>query len=265
MSNKAERIMATIFFILAGVVLLMWGRGPLVWPGVAVSVLGVVGCLTGRTTLAAAVGSLAAGVSLFAQSRWGVCPDCLLAACLLGMASIAAILKDVPQKPWAVMLTIPLLIGGICLGLAIQGQPQAPAVSQEPSKPTVADSYRAAQPDTEKQAEQALAEIGTTKKAITSSKIRLYFSPWCRHCDAAVHGMVALDPEGRTWRPVVVPCSAFDEGKAELARAGYKGEAECAGESPEHAVPCLVTDTQTLVGDGRIQEWITKRKAGSAS
>lgn len=243
MLRKTEQIVAAVLFASAGAVLAIWGRGPLVWPGVVISLLGVLGCLAGRIIVPAAAGSLAAGISLFAQSRWGVCPDCILSACLLGIGSITAIMKDVPQKPALALLVLPMLAGAICL--AVQIEPASPTV---PLQAVTQSHERKTSPETVKPSEE--------------TKAMLYFSPWCSHCEKTVRSLARLDPEGRTWRPVIVPCSGLAEGEAELARAGYTGRVECAGESPEYAIPCLVTGTQTLVGDNRIQEWIS-RKAGS--
>lgn len=218
---------SALLFSAAMIVLLCAHHGPLTWPGAAAALLGALLSLLGMSGLAAAVGVLSAAVSFTAQALVGICASCTYAAFCFAAAGIAALLPLCREKPQSAALLLPLVAALLLYDLKAADYNRALAEG-------------AASPPLAAQVSSGVEEAGVPL---------LYFSPWCGYCEEPLRLYVGRDPEGRSWRPVVVPSSAAPEGRRMLREMGYRGELLSAPASPAGGLPCLrLPGGRVLVG-----------------
>lgn len=233
-------IVSGLLFLAAGVALLIWGRGPLVWPGVVAATAGFALCIFNRNTLAATCGIITAAASLFAQAIYGICMSCVFVAAMFGLAGLISSMTLIRTKPlWAVLLNIPLLCASLYLGLHVTA-PDLLAPKQS-------------------LAVQHIAQADTASIPENVNVPVLYFSPWCSYCDEAIKLFIENDPEGETWQPAVVPHYALEEGANYMRELNYTGKITSASRSPGQGLPCLVAEGQTFVGTKQILTWLKER------
>ena len=214
--------------------------GVLTPPGIICAAAGVYSAFK-KPEIAWAFGFVPAGGSFWAQAVFGICPTCVAAASLFVLAGMAAAIflgrwDSLPVTTAALGGALFLMSGLIAFQFSLPERKDL-VVAVETNRPVVEAQARAAADD---------------------GKMRLYFSPLCSHCEEVVRELAALDPEGKTWVPVVCPASAVYGGKKILARAGYRGEHELGEDSPTHSYPCLVVDGKTYEGEKAIKEVLTK-------
>lgn len=233
-------IIGGLLFLAAGVALLIWGRGPLLWPGVAVAMVGFTMCIFEKNTLAVACGTITAAISLFTQAIYGICMSCIYIAALFGLAGLISSMTIIKTRPLgALLLNVPLLCGALYLGIHI-ATPGLLAPEQPLTTQHIAQEHTASIPE---------ASVNTTVPV-------LYFSPWCSHCDDAIRLFIEKDPEGETWQPVAVPHYAIEEGTNYMRELSYTGKITSASRSPGQGLPCMVVEDKTFVGTKQISAWL---------
>lgn len=255
------RVACGCFFVGSGVALAFYGHGILFWPGILASVLGTAFAVSGRLALASLVGALAAGVSFAVQGVWGLCLSCFVSALLFGTGATVCSLVLLRDKAAVVFTLFPLLLG-MAVFVARSGYISVGSFTGAASG-YLAPEDRGA--ETRSGTEQATRGEAATHGAPAVSgvhgtaSVKLYFSPWCSHCREPLAALVKIDPEGRRWAPVVVPCLAFENGRKELKELGYSGDLECAGRSPAGILPTLEVNGKTYSGSKDILSEIRRR------
>lgn len=235
------------FFLAALIVLLTTKYGSLTLPGAVVAAAGVGFSLSGLNLPAAAVGTLSAAVSFTAQAVVGICPSCTLAAVFFALAGIVSSLRLVEdgRTAWAVVLALFLACSLSFFGFRLRPEPtektggglRAGLQSPAPVSFFVQDA----------------------KQVQAQETPFLYYSPWCEYCDEPLRAFIEKDPEGRSWKPVVVPYSAVSEGEREVRKMGYRGEVLSAPESPGRGLPCLrLPDGSVFVGKKKILDFLER-------
>lgn len=227
---------ALLYIIAGGSVLI--GQGPLAAPGILCAAVCAILAMKKKYFAAAGLGFLAAAFSYTMQACTTICPACLISAALFMFGSLAISPKDVRSFAF---LVFPVMASGL-LYVHTQIAPYVHHSRVETAAATTAG------PDTTGAADGDIAGNMDNKKD-------LYFSPYCRSCPDALRETIARDPEGRTWRPVVVPESSILEGKEKLRELGYKSEnCSAAGGSPSGGVPCLVDGDVIITGSKNIKK-----------
>lgn len=231
------------FFLAALIVLLTTKYGPLTLPGAVVAAAGVGFSLFGLNLPAAATGTLSATVSFAAQATVGICPSCTLAAVFFALAGIVSSLRLVEDGriAWAIALALFLVCSLFFFGFRLHPKPaEEIRVGLQPPAPVLSSAQG-------KRQEQA------------QGVPYLYYSPWCEYCDEPLRAFIEKDPEGRSWKPVVVPYSAVSEGEREVREMGYRGEVLSAPESPGRGFPCLqLPDGSVFVGKKKILDFLER-------
>ncbi|MDH7578182.1 MAG: hypothetical protein QHH75_10280 [Bacillota bacterium] len=240
------------FFLAALIVLLTTKHGPLTLPGAAAAVAGAVFSLLGLNLPAAAAGTLSATISFTAQAMVGICPSCTLAAVFFALAGIVSSLRLVEdgRTAWAIVLALFLACSLSFFGFRLR---------PEPTEKTGGGLKAGLQP---------LAPVSSsmqgTKQVQAQEVPLLYYSPWCEYCDEPLRAFIEKDPEGRSWKPVVVPYSAISEGEMEAREIGYMGEVLSAPESPGRGLPCLrLPDGSAFVGKKKILDFLERSDPSS--
>lgn len=227
-----------ILFLEAGVALLLWGRGPLLWPGVAVATLGFAACITERNTLAVACGTITAAIGLAAQAVYGICMSCVLVAALFGLAGLISSISLINTRPkLALLLNVPLLCGSLYLGIHIS--------THDYLAPKQLTKYIA-----------QIQSVNIPDERVDTTLPVLYFSPWCPPCGDTIKLFIEKDPEGETWQPVVVPHNAIEDGTNYLLELNYTGKIISASKSPGLGVPCLLFEDEIYTGPKQISDWL---------
>lgn len=232
-------ILGTVCFLAAGAVLVIYGHGPLVWPGVIASVVGAIFCILKKHVPAMLLGVLTAALSMAAQALYGVCLSCLLAASFFAAAGLLCSVSLAGRRPGAVLAAMLVLFSAALLLEASLNNLRVPPTGNS---------------------EKAAAEIIETGEANSKpAALKLYFSPWCGNCAETVSLFVERDREGKEWTPVVVPAYALEEGKRYLKERGYTGVVFSAGASPGGGVPCLeLKNGNLLLGSRKIEKWLSE-------
>lgn len=236
------RYLSIALFLAAGAALLLWTRGSLMWPGIVAVLGGILFCVMRREMMAVACGTIGAGVSLTAQALSAICPQCMLCAVLMGAAGLTAGFYLIRSKPgWMLVLLSPILIGCSVLSISLATAPvrEMPVATMYSRAYTMTTAIAPERPEND----QELAIP------------RLYFSPWCGHCDEVLAAFIEHDPEGTSWVPVIVPKHAFKEGQTVLLALGYEGSAMSASQAPGLDVPVLEAEGKLYVGASRIIDW----------
>ncbi|MCL6558065.1 MAG: hypothetical protein K6U74_04535 [Firmicutes bacterium] len=238
-----------LFAVTGGSLLL--GKGPLVVPGVFCAAVCAALVMAKKYRWAAALGFLAAAFSYTVQALSAVCPPCFLSAGFFMFSSIAvALLTD--RKSLACLI-FPVIASGFLYYTVHSASYRVVTVGDGAIEKVFSEPQGAAVPagNGERPAPSSPATWNV------SNKKALYFSPLCSHCPDALLAMIAIDPEGKTWRPVVVPEALLAEGRKELRELGFEGD-ECfvAGRSPSGGVPCLVDGETVITGAKRIKTYL---------
>lgn len=229
------------FFLAALIVLLTTKYGPLTLPGAVVAAAGVGFSLFGLNLPAAATGTLSATVSFAAQATVGICPSCTLAAvffALAGVVSSLCLVRD-GRSVWAIALALPLVCSLSFFGFRLHPKPaEKIGAGLQPPAPVS-------------------SSVQGKRQVQAQETLLLYYSPWCEYCDEPLRAFIEKDPEGRSWKPVVVPYSS--EGEREVREMGYRGEVLSAPESPGRGFPCLrLPDGSVFVGKKKILDFLER-------
>lgn len=237
--QKKGSLIPAPFFLMALIILLSSKWGPLTWPGVAAAAAGIVLAVLGQDELAAADGFLSAATSFTAQSLAGVCPSCMAAAVCFAVAGILVAVNLIQKRCLlTVLLALPLVFG-LCFFSARLGGGE-----DRQFKP---------------------ARIAVAQETV-GLKNKLYYSPWCDYCEEPLAAIVKVDPDGRTWQPVVVPHSALSEGDKIVRDLGYRGRVISAPESPSGGLPCLeLPDNSILTGKFKVLNYLERSGLSSQS
>jgi hypothetical protein len=189
-------------------------------------------------------------------------------AALFGVGAVACSLAVFKEKPFAVLGLSPLLLGMAVFAAASFGHVAGvePGVAADSNLASSMEKPGATEISSGGARGVAEGSIGSgmpgnaeTHGITGSPRAKLYFSPWCSHCKEPLAEMARVDPEGRRWVPVVVPCLAFEKGKKELKDLGYTGKLECVGRSPTGVLPTLEIDGRVYPGSEDILSEIKRR------
>ncbi|MGB9849118.1 MAG: hypothetical protein ACPLSY_04750 [Moorellaceae bacterium] len=242
--TKAVSLAAALSFAGAAALLVFHGAGPLRIPGIAAAVAATITAATGYPLVAGMVGVISASVSFVAQARFGLCLDCAVAASCFaagGLLSGAALYHKRPLVPVVFALC---LIGS--MGVFIYSMNKV-------ALPVVASALQT----TEETTKHPTGPPPITDPDRSAGMAELFFSPWCKYCGEAVAAFVRADPEGRLWRPVVVPEAAASEGEKELRDLGYTGVVSVAHASPSSGVPSVrLPDGRVVTGSGKVMQFV---------
>lgn len=247
--NKTKIISfaAALFFVGAAALLIFHGAGPLKLPGIAAATTAAITAAAGYSAAAGMVGAAAASASFLAQARFGFCLDCTLAASCFAAGGLLSGAAAYNKRSAAAAIFALCLIAS--MSVFIYGMNKATLPAAIAVKPPTAGGMpaRPSSPPT---------SVGPGRAA---DMTELYFSPWCSHCGDAVAAYVQADPEGKRWRPVVVPEAALADGEKELRNLGYRGPVTAAPSSPSGGVPCVrLPGGEIVTGSGRVTQFIPK-------
>lgn len=247
--NKTKIISfaAALFFAGAAALLIFHGAGPLKVPGMVVAITAAGLAAGGYALGASLIGIAAASISFLAQARFGFCLDCTLAASCFAAGGLLAGAASCNKRPAGAVIFALCLIAS--MSVFIYGMNKATLPVATAVNPQTAEGmpvYPSSSP----------TSAGPGRPA---DIVELYFSPWCSHCNEAVAAYVQADPEGKKWRPVVVPEAALADGEKELRDLGYRGPVAVAPASPSGGVPCVrLPGGGVVTGSGRVTQFIPK-------
>jgi hypothetical protein len=244
--TKIISFTAALFFAGAAALLFFHGAGPLKAPGMVAAVTAAVLAAGGYALGASLIGIATASISFLAQARYGFCPDCAVAASCFAAGGLMSGVDLYRRYPAASLFFTLCLIASMSIFTYSINKTDSSTIPVAP---------------------QTIGEI-TGRHAAPSptvapdrppDAVELYFSPWCSHCGEAVAAYVQADPEGKKWRPVVVPEAALADGEKELRGLGYSGPVAAAPVSPSGGVPCVrLPDGRVVTGSGRVTQFIPK-------
>ena len=241
---KTASLAAALSFTGAAALLIFHGAGPLRIPGVLAAVVATVTAATGHSLVAGLIGITSASISFLAQARFGICLDCTLAASCFAAGGLLAGAALYNKRSAIPVFFALWLIASMGVFIYSMNQVALPTVTLVP-KTTGETTGRPAAPPP------------VTAPERPADKVELFFSPWCRYCGEAVATFVRADPEGRSWRPVVVPEAAASEGEKELRSLGYRGPVFVAHASPSGGVPSVrLPDGKVVTGSGRVMQFV---------
>jgi hypothetical protein len=212
-------ILHALFFAGAMAILVSQPLGLLSVPGIGAAITGIVCIIIKKPLGSACMGILAASGSFLGQSLTFFCMSCTIAATLFLIAGLMGIGQVVTKRMTFSMGALGLVV--VCVSVF------AMATSPTDGRNTAVAS---SQPP-------ALTQGSTP---VSSDKPLVFLSPTCGGCKNVMTKMVAKDPTGKTWQPVIVPYSGFAQGEKLLKDNGYKGVVISASQPPSNAVPALL-------------------------
>ncbi|AOQ23127.1 hypothetical protein MTAT_16570 [Moorella thermoacetica] len=236
-----------VFFLAAGAALLVGPKGLLTWPGLAAAAAGTLFSVRNKYFWAAVIGAGSATVSVAAQTAFGFCAWCGLAAGFFAAAGLGAVAAsgNLPRRLGAAALVLAAAVAaGSFLAYAVAGPGGVRAVQPLPAVAGTA----------------AGGSVTTTAEAdrpsTSGGKAVLYISPWCPNCERALRVFIGRDPTGTKWEPVVVPQSDLRAGEEKLRALGYTGDVRSEASVPAEGVPYLRSaDGRGFLGATRCLEW----------
>lgn len=219
-SYSLEEGLPALFFFIAGVILVLGSFGTLTIPGIIASLSGIF--FIRKPGIAALIGITAASGSLAGQSLTAFCLYCALSATSFAIAGLIALALATRQHPAWILVIIPLFLSlGTFVLTSPIGDARTEAIIVQKTRITVKEEVQ-------------LPE--------------LYFMPSCKSCPKVLEYLVAEDPKGQFWQPVVVPNSSLLDGEKKLRSMGYVGKVICASGSPGRMVPCLLVNGTLIEG-----------------
>lgn len=270
--RSARHVASVLLFAGAVGMLVVYGSGPLFWPGIGAAAAAAALSLFGYLELAALIGTVAACVSFIGQAVTVYCPYCTLAASMFAAGAAFSIWGAVREKQviglfliGAIALSALFLAVRVSFGLETGFSGFTVVASNAEGIQTGATGTTPDGSVRPNGVEMGEPLAGAAPGA--SAKPALYFSPHCKYCAEAVAVAIQMDPEGSSWLPVIVPVGASEEGVEELRRLGYRGTVAAAEKSPGGGVPCIKTPDGTVyLGKSKVIGYLTqyiKRREGN--